>query len=123
MSNGTFSEVSAQLNLYAPRYANNKPCSRVAPDLRGIATVSRETTLVKIDFPSEKGSALTGKNLLPLGANSFLLETSFQKGVGVQGSKQKVPKVASLVKTCSKFAMCIRLKIMIYIVREAKICV
>ena len=25
-------------------------------------------------FPSEKGSTLKGKNLLPMGANSFLLE-------------------------------------------------
>ena len=31
--------------------------------------------------PSEKGSTLKGKNLLPQGANSFLLEkTSFRKG-------------------------------------------
>ena len=34
----------------------------------------RETTLVKLFFPSEKGSALKWENLLPLGANSFILE-------------------------------------------------
>ena len=35
---------------------------------------------VKIDFaPTYKGSALKGKNLLPMGANSFFLEqTPFQ---------------------------------------------
>ena len=33
----------------------------------------------------EKGTALKGKNLLPLGANSFLLEqTLFQKGIDVK---------------------------------------
>ena len=32
---------------------------------------------------SKKGSSLKGKNLLPLGANSFLLEKiPFQKGLG-----------------------------------------
>ena len=40
-------------------------------------------------LPSIKGSTLKGKNLLPRGANSFLLEeTPFQKGLGVQESKQ-----------------------------------
>ena len=40
-------------------------------------------------LPSEMGSTLKGKNLLPMGANSFLLEkTSFQKGY-----VQKVTKV------------------------------
>ena len=39
--------------------------------------------------PSEKGSTLRGKNLLPEGANSFVLEQiPFQKGIGVQESKQ-----------------------------------
>ena len=34
-----------------------------------------------IQTPSEKGSTLNGKNFLPKGANSFLLElTPFQKG-------------------------------------------
>ena len=34
-----------------------------------------ENTAIKIGLPSsEKGSTLKGKNLLPLGANSFLLE-------------------------------------------------
>ena len=32
-------------------------------------------------YPSEKGSRLLGKNLLPLGANSFLIAlTPFQTG-------------------------------------------
>ena len=37
--------------------------------------ISREETLTKlILLPSEKGSTLKGKNLLPKGANSFLLK-------------------------------------------------
>ena len=40
-------------------------------------------------LPSEKGSALKGKNLLPWGANSFLLENyPFQKSFGEQESEQ-----------------------------------
>ena len=47
-----------------------------------------------------KRKEFQGKNLLPLGANSFLLEqTSFQKGLGMQASKKEVTKVFSLVKT------------------------
>ena len=42
-------------------------------------------------LPSEKVSTLKGKNLLPLGANSFLLEkTPFHKGLGVQESKKEI---------------------------------
>ena len=40
---------------------------------------------------SEKWSILKGKNLLPVGANSFLLEkTPFQKVLDMQESKQEV---------------------------------
>ena len=43
--------------------------------VKGMYTLSREATLVKlVYFTCEKGSILKGKNLLPLGANSFLLE-------------------------------------------------
>ena len=42
--------------------------------LREIDTLSRETTLLKHFLPFEKGSTLKGKNLLPVGANYFLLE-------------------------------------------------
>ena len=43
--------------------------------LRGIDTLSGKTTLSRwFCLPSEKGSTLKGKNLLPMGANSFLLE-------------------------------------------------
>ena len=42
---------------------------------------------------SEKGSTLNGKNLLPKGANSFLLvKTPFQKDLGLQKTKQEVTK-------------------------------
>ena len=44
---------------------------------------------------SEKGSTLKGKTLLPLGAKSFFLEEiPFQKGLGVQESRQ-LTKVVS----------------------------
>ena len=45
--------------------------------------LSEETTFVKFVYlPSENGSTLKGKNLLPRGANSFLLEyTLFLKGL------------------------------------------
>ena len=60
---------------------------------------SGEATLSIYGTPSEKESTLKGKNLLPMGANSFLLEwTHFQMGLGVLESKQEVTKVVSLVK-------------------------
>ena len=50
-------------------------------------------------LPSEKGSTQKGKNLLPLGANSFLLElTPIRNGVDVQESKQEVTEIAYLAK-------------------------
>ena len=63
-------------------------------------TLSWETTLSKFFWlPSEKGSTPKGKNLLPMGANSFLLEQiHLQKGLVEQKSKQKIMKVVSLVK-------------------------
>ena len=48
----------------------------------------------------EKGITLKGKNLLPLGTNSFLLKrTPYQNRKGVQKSKQEVTNVF-LVKKC-----------------------
>ena len=42
---------------------------------QGMDTFSEEATPSKLFcIPSEKGSTLKGKNLLPMGANSFLLE-------------------------------------------------
>ena len=50
-------------------------------------------------LPFEKVSTLKGKNLLPTGANSFLLElTPFQKGFAVQESKQEATMVVSPLK-------------------------
>ena len=47
---------------------------------------------------TKKGSTLKGKNLLPMGANSFLLEwTPFQKGLSVQFSKRS-QKLSPLVE-------------------------
>ena len=67
------------------------------PCIRRIDTLSREITLSKLFWLlSEKGFTLKGKNLLPLGANSFLLKyTPFQKGLGAQESNQGVRKVVS----------------------------
>ena len=43
--------------------------------LKGNDTISGEVTQTKLlCIPSEKGSTLKGKNLLLMGANSFLLE-------------------------------------------------
>ena len=56
------------------------------------------------------GYTLKGKKLLPLGANSFLLEyIPFQKELGEQESKQEVSKVISLVKIPGKSTNCIHL--------------
>ena len=68
--------------------------------LNSIDTLIREATLSNcFCLPSEMGSTLKGKNLLPLGPDSFLLEqTPFWKGLRVQKSKQEVAKVVSLVQ-------------------------
>ena len=53
-------------------------------------------------------STLKRKNVLPLGANSFLLEqTSFQKGPVVQESKQEDTKWLTLVENGRKSTKCI----------------
>ena len=59
-----------------------------------IQTLSGEVSLLKLFcLPSGKGSTLKGTNLLPQGANSFLLEfISFQRETGMQQSKQEVTK-------------------------------
>ena len=50
--------------------------------LRCTDTHPREAALsVLFCLPSEKGSSLKEKNLLPPGANSFLLNKTFSKGV------------------------------------------
>ena len=50
-------------------------------------------------FSLFKRGHLKEKNLLPRGANSFLLEkTPFQKGSGVREAKQEVTNVVSLVQ-------------------------
>ena len=67
--------------------------------LRGIDILSGELILSKRFVRSEKGATLKEKNLLPLGANSFLLEqTPFQKELDVPELKQEVTKVVSLLK-------------------------
>ena len=64
-------------------------------------TLSEGTILSKMFLsPSEKGSTLKEKNLLPLEANSFLLQlTTFQKELGVQVSKQEVAILLPFLKT------------------------
>ena len=57
--------------------------------------------------PSEKGSTLKGKNLLPLEANSLLFEkTPFQKGTGAMETKQEVTTVVSLVNCGGESTKC-----------------
>ena len=57
-------------------------------------------TLSKLFLPpSEKGYTFKRKNLLPRGANSFLLKkTTFQNGTRALESKQKVTEVISLIQ-------------------------
>ena len=46
---------------------------------------------------SEKGCTIKGKNLLPAGANSFLLELiPFKKSLGLQDNKQESQKLSPL---------------------------
>ena len=50
-------------------------------------------------IPPEKGSTLKGKNLLPLGANSFCLElTSFQEGLVCRKGNRKSQKLSPLAE-------------------------
>ena len=70
----------------------------IYPNVSGLLKGNEYTfwgdTSVKL-FCSGKGSILKGKNLLPLGANSFVLEyIPFQKGLCVQESKQEVQKLS-----------------------------
>ena len=55
---------------------------------------------------SEKGSTLKGKNLLPL---ESLEQNPFQKGVGVQESKQEARNVVYLLKNGGNSTKCILL--------------
>ena len=49
--------------------------------------------------PSEMGSALKGKNLLPIGSKFFPFRVDLtSEGFGVQEGKQETIKVASLIK-------------------------
>ena len=64
-------------------------CSGLSKDNfsnKGMDTLSGKATQLDLSgIPSEKVSTLKGKNLLPLGANSSLLEnTPFQKEFEVQ---------------------------------------
>ena len=67
--------------------------------LSGMVTLSGEIILSRLlCLPSEKGFSLKGNNLLPLGANYFLLEeTPYQRGFGHRESKQDVTAVVSFV--------------------------
>ena len=71
--------------------------------------LSAEASLSKLFWlRSKKGSTLEGKNLLLVGANSFLLEcTPFSEGTGVQESKQEVAKVVSLAENGGTSSKCI----------------
>ena len=68
-------------------------------------SLSKKAALSKLFLsPSGKGSTLKGKNFLPVGANSFLLEsTPFQKGNSAEESKLEVMKVFPLVQNGLKF--------------------
>ena len=78
--------------------------------LRENDTLLKGDKSVKIDLHSfEKGSTLKGKNFLPMGANSFLLEQiPFQKGFSSQERKQEVAKVVSLIQNGGETIRCIQ---------------
>ena len=67
--------------------------------LRDIDTLSKGVWALSKVFclPSEKGSTLKGKNLL-IREQFFPSKTPFQKGLGVQKSRQEIAKIVSLVK-------------------------
>ena len=74
--------------------------------LRGIVTLSRETTLSKLlMLTAEKGSTVKGKNLFPTACISFLLKlTHFQKGTGVQLKQRESEKLSLLSKSAENFS-------------------
>ena len=60
----------------------------------GIGALSEAVTLSELYLPSEKGPTLKQKNMLPLRANSFLLEwTPLLKGFWCIGKQTEVTKV------------------------------
>ena len=73
--------------------------------LKGLCRIhfqGRQFCLIVLS-PFEKESDIKRKNVLPKGANSFLLEqTLFQKGVHMQESKRKVTKTPLLYKMLEK---------------------
>ena len=82
-----------------------------------IYRLSWELAVKNVFVPSEKGSTLKGKNLLPKSrflfeisstpkvANSFFRADPFQKGFDMQESKQEIKKIVPLVKNGSKCTM------------------
>ena len=75
---------------------------RVLRGLKGMNILSREASLPALFcLLSEKESALKGKNLFPLGANSFFLNyISFKKEFDLKETNKAVTKVIYLVKDC-----------------------
>ena len=60
---------------------------------------SEGNSVKSVLLSSEKGSTLKGKNLLQLGANSFLFRVDpFQKGFGMHEGKPEVKKLRPLYK-------------------------
>ena len=79
-------------------------------NLRGTDTPLGEVTLSCCSCVSSvKGSTLKGKNLLPIGANSFFLKLiPFQKRIDILECKQEVTDVVSLLKCGGKSSRCIK---------------
>ena len=67
-------------------------------NLRGKNTLSRESILSKLFcLPTKMGSTVTGKNLLPLGENSFLFEkTPARMGLVCKKANRKPQKLSPL---------------------------
>ena len=74
--------------------------------LRGTGILSREISVKIVLAPSEKGSTLKGKNLLPKGASSVLIDLiPFENAHEMQESKQEVTKIISLEKSQKIYQM------------------
>ena len=74
-------------NQYIFKGGNSTPCTAMCP-----CKHSRWLFQNCFWLPSEKGSTLKGNNLLPVGANCFLLETTpFKRGLVYRKSQQLSP--------------------------------
>ena len=104
------------INITDRKFNCDFHCNSMAPPsfnvmmfLRGIETLSGDATLSSLFLsPSEKWSTLRGKNLLPLGANSFLYRIDpFSEGEFHAMNKEEVTEIVSYCKNGEQSTNCI----------------